>query len=390
MQSPSEITRPGLHAVGGGLYVNVTKKGSRSWVHRLMIDGKRRDIGLGSLARVTEDQARAAVRANKVAVVEGRDPLAEKKAAQVEAAIPTFEQAARATWEMHRPRWRSQKHAKRWIKTMENHAFPHIGSIRVDRLDGPTVVRCVERIWTSNPDTAKLLLQFTVATLGWAKGRGFCQTNVAADIDKHTLPDQGRRKVHYKAMPADDVVIAFPVISAWKSAPVRLAVQFLILTATRKGEAIGARWSEIDLEKRIWIIPGERTKSGREHRVPISDGAMAILREARKLDRDNGFAFPSRLAPHGQIADTTINSMIAATPALKDRTTVHGFRSSFADWALENTATPYAVVMTAIAHKIGSQADQAYARSDLLDRRRELMQQWSDFLLGEEPAVEAA
>ncbi len=144
------------------------------------------------------------------------------------------------------------------------------------------------------------------------------------------------------------------------------------------------------MDKRIWTIPGDRTKSGRVHRVPLSDGAMAILREARKLDRGSGIVFPSRLAPHGQIADTTINSMIAATLALKDRTTVHGFRSSFADWALENTATPYAVVMTAIAHKIGSQADQAYARSDLLEKRRVLMHEWSDFLSDGEPAAEAA
>lgn len=370
------LSTPGLHGDGETLYLKVARGGSKSWIQRLSVDGKRRDIGLGGWPTVSLAKARERAFSNRVAVSEGRDPLAEKRLASV----PTFRQAAEKTYEAHRPGWRSAKATKNWMQQLELHAFPRLGGVRVDRIGREDVLAVLTPLWTTKREAARKLRQRIRTTLRWCQAHGYVEHNMAGEAISGALPAMPSVRAHYRALPYAEVSEALATIEGSEaSLPVKLCFRFLVLTAARSGEARGAAWPEIDEKAREWRIPGNRMKAGVEHRVPLSDAAVAVLEQARVLDDGSGLVFPSVVKPGRPMSDMTLTKVLRST-GLADRATVHGFRSSFRDWASECTDAPHAVMELALAHSVGSAVEQAYARSDLFDRRRELMDRWADFI----------
>ena len=376
------LTKPGLHGDGGGLYLNVTRGGSRSWVQRISIDGRRREIGLGSFPTVSLARARTVAAVNRMAVAEGHDPLAEKQAAKRRDAVPTFRQAAELAFEANKPRWRNDKHTKSWWQTLERHAFPILGDMRVDRIGRRDVLRVLTPIWGVRMETARRVRQRVRMILRWCMAYGYVEQNAAGEAIDGALPTMPKIKAHFRALPYREVPAALATVEASKaSVPSKLCLRFLMLTAARSGEARGATWDEIDMDAGEWRIPGERMKSGQPHRVPLSDAAIAVLEQARPLRDGSALIFPSSVRPRHPMSDMTLTQVLRKT-GLADRTTVHGFRSAFRDWAAECTSAPHAVMELSLAHAVGSSVEQAYARSDLIERRRVLMQEWADFVQG--------
>ena len=308
----------------------------------------------------------------------GGDPLADKRRAKV----PTFREAAVRTFEANRPRWRNDKTTANWMQGMEKRVFPAIGDLRVDQIGREDVLRILTKIWTSKPEIARKLRERIRATLRWCQGHGYVENNVAGEAIAGALPAMPRIKAHFRALPYPEVAAALATVEASTATVTgKLCLRFLVLTVCRSGEARGATWSEIDEEARLWVIPGNRMKVGAEHRQPLSDAAMAVLQQARALDDGSGLIFPSPRTRGRPMSDMTLTKILRTT-GLADKTVVHGFRSSFRDWASERTNAAHAVMELSLAHTVGSAVEQAYARSDLLDKRRRLMDQWSQFVTG--------
>ncbi len=376
------LTKPGMHGDGEGLYLSVGNSGSRSWVQRISIQGRRREIGLGSFPAIGLARARGLAAANRTAVAEGRDPLAEKRQAKRKATIPTFRQAAEQTHEANRPRWRNGKHTVSWWQTLERHAFPILGDIPVDRIEREHVLQVLTPIWGVRMETARRVRQRIRSVLRWCMARGYVEHNVAGEAIDGALPPMPRLKAHLRALPYQEVAVALATVDASGAALAsKLCLRFLILTATRSGEARGATWDEIHEDASEWRIPGSRMKSGVDHRVPLSDAALDVLEQARPLRDESPLIFPSSVRPGNPMSDMTLTQVLRKT-RLAERTTVHGFRSAFRDWAAECTSAPHAVMELSLAHAVGSSVEQAYARSDLIEKRRALMQHWADFLTG--------
>ena len=374
------LTRPGLHGDGDGLYLNVTRNGSRSWIQRISIDGRRRDIGLGPFPTVSLARARTLTTANRVAVAEGRNPLDEKMEAKRKAAIPTFREAAEQTFEANKPRWRNGKHTVSWWQTLERHAFPILGEMPVDKIGREDVLRVLTPIWSVRMETARRVRQRIRTILRWCMAHGYVEHNVAGEAIDGALPPMPRLKTHLRALPHQEVAAALATVDASGAALAsKLCLRFLILTAARSGEARGATWHEIHEDAREWRIPGSRMKAGVEHRVPLSDAALEVLKQARPLRDESGLIFPSSVKPGHPMSDMTLTQVLRKT-GLAEHSTVHGFRSTFRDWAAECTSAPHAVMELSLAHAVGSSVEQAYARSDLIEKRRTLMQAWAEFL----------
>ena len=370
------ITKRGLHGDGGTLYLAVAKGGSKSWVQRVTIDGRRRDIGLGGYPYVGLAAARHKAMENRMAIAAGHNPIAEKR----QSSIPSFAVAARQTHAMLKPRWRNDKHADSWMQTLERHAFPALGGLSVDRIERADVLAVLTPIWGTRPDTARRVRQRIRAVLSWAWAHGFIAENVAGEAIEGALPAMPAVKAHLRALPYRDVGAALDTVEASRaSLSAKACLRFVVLTACRSGEARLAKWDEIHFETREWRIPGSRMKAGIEHRVPLSDAALAVLERARSLRDESDLIFPSPARPRSPMSDMTLTKVLRNT-GLADRATVHGFRSSFRDWAAEQTDTPHAAMELSLAHTVGTAVEQAYARSDLLARRRKLMQQWAVFL----------
>ncbi len=370
------ITKRGLHGDGGTLYLAVAKGGSKSWVQRVTIDGKRRDIGLGGYPYVGLAAARQKAMDNRTAIAAGRNPIAEKR----RSSIPTFAVAARRTHAMLKPRWRNDKHADSWMQTLERHAFPALGGLSVDRIERADVLALLTPIWGTRPETARRVRQRIRAVLRWAWAHGFITENVAGEAIDGALPAMPAVKAHLRALPYRDVAAALDTVEASRaSLSAKACLRFVVLTACRSGEARLAKWDEIHFEAREWRIPGSRMKAGIEHRVPLSDTALAVQERVRSLRDESDLIFPSPARPRRPMSDMTLTKVMRDT-GLAARATVHGFRSSFRTWASEQTDAPHAVMELSLAHAVGTAVEQAYARSDLLARRRKLMQQWADFL----------
>ena len=369
------LLRPGLHGDGGGLYLRVSPTGGKSWIHRITIHGKRRDIGLGSFPHVSLAKARALAALNRATVADGGNPMAGKRRGQV----PRFREAATKVYELHRPRWRSRKHAVDWWATLERHAFPRLGDIKIDAILRADVIDVLSPIWTSKPETARRVRQRIRTVMQWAVARGHIEHNPAGEVIDGALPAMPKVKAHLRALPYFEVPAALAVIDQSRSSLVaRSCFRFLVLTAVRSGTARGARWEEIDPERREWRIPGPRMKSGVAHRVPLSDAALAVLHALIPLRDDHELVFPSPRRPGEPMSDMTLTKLLRDN-GLADRTTVHGFRSAFRDWAAERTNAPHAVMELALSHTVGSAVERAYARSDLIEKRRGLMDQWARF-----------
>ncbi len=373
------LTEPGRYSDGEGLHLFVRQSGTKAWVHRITIDGRRRDIGLGGYPAVSLAKARERAEENRAAVAGGLDPQAEKRG-PIE--VPTFREASERTISANRPRWRHGKTATNWKGSLETYAFPVFGETRVSLVGRGDVLAVLEPIWTTKPATARKLRQRIRMIFSWAMAHGFIELNPAGEVIDAALPPMPAVKAHFRALPYRDVRKALETIEeSYSSLSSRLCLRFLVLTAARSGEARGTLWDEIDFEEREWRIPATRMKSGVEHRVPLSDFSLDVLQQALSLDDNSGLVFPSTLKPGSPLSDMTLTKILR-TVGLADRATVHGFRTSFKTWAMEQTDTPWAVGEAALAHTLGNSTEQAYARSDLFERRRVLMQQWADYLFG--------
>ena len=370
-----EINQPGLYGDGNTLFLRVAPGGSKQWIQRLTIYGKRRDIGLGGCGWVTLAEARETAFENRRVARRGGDPLAEKRQANV----PLFREAARQTYQSLRPRWRNKKVASNWMQQLERHAFNRLGDLPVNRIDKEDVLAVLTPIWSGKPETARRVRRCIRATLQWCQAHGHTNFNAAGEAIDGALPRMAAVKAHFRALPYKELPVALRTIEAsGASLPSKLALQFLIHTAGRSGEVRGATWSEVDLGEGIWRIPGERMKAGAEHRVPLSAPAVDLLERAGKLGDGNEFVFPSPVRQDRPLSDATLTKVLRIT-GLASNATVHGFRSSFRDWCAD-TGQPREIAEAALAHTVGG-VEGAYFRSDLFERRRALMESWSEFLL---------
>ena len=377
------LTKPGMHHDGRGLYLRVAPGGSESWMLRATIDGRRRDLGLGGYPSVSLARARQLADGHRLAVAEGRDPLAEKRRAKT----PTFAEAAVKVHEANLPRWKNGKHTAQWLSTLERYAFPTIGKMPLDRITRRDVLAVLTPTWTTKPETARRVRQRIRTVLKWAMAHEFVEHNAAGEGIDGALPAMRRFKAHHRALPYAEIPAALETIDASTTGmAAKLCLRFLILTAARSGEARGAIWPETDLGNRLWTIPAERMKGGAEHRVPLSDTALAVLEQARPLGGSEGLIFPSPMKPGQPMSDMTLTKVLRST-GLAQYATVHGFRTCFRTWASECTSAPHAVMELSLAHAVGSSVEQAYARSDLIEKRRVLMQRWADFVTGDGATV---
>ncbi len=360
----------GDHADGGGLYLRITKAGTRQWIFRAMIHGKRRKIGLGGHPAVSLAKARDKAAEIRRAIADGIDPLAEKRRAK----IPTFAEAAKQVHELNCARGRNGKHKKQWIMTLERHAFPTIGALPLDQVTRGDVLAVLTPIWTATPETARRVRQRIRSVMKYGMAHGWLEHNPAGEAIDGALPAMPKLvNGNFRSLPHAEVG---GVLDGLR--PADLCLRFLILTACRSGEARGATWDEIRGE--TWTIPAERMKAGREHRIPLSPAALDVLDAALPCRRDGGLIFPGR-SPTKPLSDMTLTAILRRR-GLADRATVHGFRSSFRDWCAE-TGQPRELAEAALAHTVGG-VEGAYFRSDLFERRRALMDAWGAYVTGGE------
>ena len=338
-----------------------------------MICGRRRDLGLGGFPLISLREARDRAFANRKLAREGGDPL---NGGRSPVSAPTFAEAAERVWKDKNAGWRHPRHAHDWMSSMTRHVLPYIGDKPVSSVSSADVLDTLRRIWHVRPETARRVRQRINAVMDWAVAMEFCGDNPCDRLGSVLGPQQNVVE-HMRALPHGDVAGA--IRKMWGSGatpPVKLAFEFLVLTAARSGEVRGARWAEIDLPARVWTVPAKRMKSRREHRVPLCRRAVEILEVARKLgDGRSPLVFPSQGGK--PISITRLPRMLQN---LKVAAVPHGFRSSFRDWAAERTNHPREVVEAALAHAVANQTEAAYARSDLVVRRRRLMDEWASYL----------
>lgn len=374
----NHASRPGRYGDGGGLYLVVQPSGSKSWVCRVQRDGRRRDIGLGSLVDVNLVEARQLARDTHRLMDMGVDPVEERKPPVRK---PTFRQAAVTVFEETRKTWRNQKHAQQWMNTLEAYAFPHIGNERVDHITGPMIRELLLKIWLTKPETARRVRQRIGNILDWSYSMGFRDNEAPMRAISKGLPRQPKQDGHFAAMPYDRVA-RFVLKLRRRETFSRLALEFLILTAARSGEVRGATWDEFDLELALWTIPPHRMKANREHVVPLCERAVAIVRRCAELRRPGSelvFSGTKRGLP---LSDMTLSKLMHQ---VKEPYTPHGFRSSFRDWVSEETNYQGDVAEAALAHLVADKTEAAYRRGKLLAKRRVMMEDWAIYC---EPALQ--
>ena len=356
---------------GDGLSLMVRPNGSKAWQVRLIgADGTKTDKGIGAFPAVRLAEARNKAKARRAQVVE-----AAGRTAEVTSTVPTFKVVAEKYIEANAPTWRHFKTPHDTRRRLELNAYPVFGDTPVNQIRRSEVLDVLEGIWTDKPAAAKKLRQCVRAVFDYALDREYIEVNPAAHFSRASLPPTGNG-THFRSLPYQEVSDALAVFAASASSlAVRLCFKWVVLTAARSGEARGARWTDIDLEARVWTVPGDRMKSGVEHRVPLSTQAVAVLTDAATLKDGSGLVFPG---VKGELSDMTLTKLLRDN-GLAPRTTVHGFRTSFKTWCMETTDTPWAVGEAALAHTLGNSTEQAYARTDLFERRRDLMEQWADF-----------
>ena len=431
------VARPGRYRDGHGLYLEVQPSGSRSWVQRLSVGGRRRELGLGGFPLVSLDEARRQAFENRRLARAGGDPVAARRAgagpafaeaaerarraaagpaladpaerarragveptfadpaerarrAGVEPAFadaaerawwagvePTFAAAAERVWRQMRPGWRNPRYGRDWLSGLTRVAFPVIGRVPVGAVTTADVIETLRPVWHARPTTARRVLQRIGLVMEWAVAMGYRTTNPCGRVDL-VLGRQQHRVRHMAALPHGAVSGALAAVrGSGARVVVRLAFEFLVLTAGRSGEVRGAEWREVDESSGVWSIPASRMKGHRAHRVPLCGGALSVLAEARGLGVGGPLVFPT--ARGRPLKDMALSGLlkqlgIAAVP--------HGFRSSFRDWAAEETDHPREVVEAALAHSVRDPVEAAYARSDLFERRRRLMDDWGAYLAG--------
>lgn len=360
--------KAGMHADGQGLYLAVDESGARRWILRVTQHGKRREMGLGGFPGVGLAEAReTAARFRKIVKVGGDPFVVRDKNRQT---IPTFAEAAETVHKERSPSWKNPKHAQQWINTLQQFAFSTFGDTPINDIHSDAVHRAILPIWLDKPETARRVLQRIGTVMDWARAKRF-RTDNPTDGIRAGLPKQTDRAKHHEALPYSEVpAFVRQLQAAGASDAVKQALEFLILTATRTGEVIGATWSEIDLKNKVWTIPAERMKAGVEHKVPLTDRCVEIL-EAAKVGCESLFIFQIDKKPLSNMA------MLMALRRMGLTATAHGFRSSFRDWTADKTNYPREVCEAALAHTVGNAVEAAYRRTDLFEKRRSLMATWS-------------
>ena len=373
------ITEPGRHSDGEGLYLNVTPAGARSWLFMWKKAGKRREMGIGSAGSVSLARAREIAGECRAQVAAGIDPIeARDAAAEIKPRKPTFGEIADKFLAAKESEWRNPKHRAQWRMTLETYAAS-LWPKPVDEIDTEAVVAVLTPLWQTKAETASRLRGRIENVLDAARAKGHIPSNEANPARlrghlAHLLPKRNKlTRGHHAAMAYDDVP-AFVARLRKREALAALALEFCILTAARSGEALGARWSEIDLAAKVWTVPADRMKAAREHRIPLSDRALAILQKLYET-RIGDLVFPG-LRDGKPLSNTAMEMLLRRMD--QDEATVHGFRSAFRDWAGNETHFPREVAEAALAHVVGDKAEQAYRRSDALEKRRDLMQAWAN------------
>ena len=385
--SINRLKEPGLWAVGGvaGLYLHVNARGARSWILRVVVGDKRRDMGLGGYPDIGVADARQKAREARLKIEQGVDPILLRKQAKSElmalqATDKTFEQAAGEYIKIHADSWSNDKHRKQWESTLAAYAFPVVGKLSLRHIRQEHILKILEPIWTTKTETATRVRGRMESILDWAKVKGLRSGENPASwkghLD-HMLPAPTRLKKieHLTAVPVREMP-GFMVKLRQAAGIAAQALEFLILTAARSGEVRGITWEEVSLDDALWIVPAERMKMKKEHRVPLSNRAVDILKSQPRID-GNPLVFP---APRGsQMSDATMSAVLKR---MNVDATVHGFRSSFRDWCGDYTNYPRDLAEQCLAHGADDPVEAAYRRGDALERRREIMNEWSKFIAG--------
>lgn len=374
--------RPGRHSIGSGLILVVRESGAASWIARVRSpDGRRKDIGLGRFPEVSLKEASTKAAEHRKVSRDGVDPVARKR--ELKRVMPTFEKAAETVFAERENGFRNKKHGAQWIGTLREFVIPAIGSMPVDQVDGPTVVRVLKPIWLKVPETARRVLQRVATVIAWAAAHGYRDHELPVRAIRMGLPPQPAKKPkHHAAVSVEAASEAFQKLTGGEGVA-RDCLRFIILTAARSNEARGAKWSEIDFESKTWTVPPERMKAGEEHIVPLSEPAIALLRSLPRIAPNEDFLFPGIRRGRSIVDAAVSKSMRIALPT----GTVHGWRSTFRDWAAERTSFPGEVAEAALAHTVRNKVEAAYRRTKYLEQRRTLMTRWAEFLAGDEGKV---
>jgi integrase len=382
---------PGVYGDGGGLYLRVTGRGTKSWFYRFMLDGKARWMGLGPVHTIGLSEARGKATDCRRLRLEGIDPIEARKSARSKARLEaanaiTFSDAATRYIKSHRAGWRNAKHAAQWSATLETYAYPVVGALPVQAIDTALVLRVLEPIWTTKTETASRLRGRIEAILDWTRVQGYREGDNPARWRGHLaklLPARAKvRKVtHHAALRYAEIGTFMAALRGRQGVAAR-ALEFTILTSARTGEVLGARWGEIDVTEGLWTIPAERTKPEREHRVPLSNRASAIIKEMQSLQAaDEQYDGTALVFPDARRGTPLANDAMLRVLALmgRDDLTVHGLRSTFRDWAAERTNFPREAAEMALAHAVGDATELAYRRGDLFEKRKRLMEAWATY-----------
>ena len=301
------LNDPGYYGDGGGVYLVIRPSGTKAWVQRIVIYGRRRDVGIGGFPIVSLARAREKATANRMGAANGRDPLAEKR----KAALPTFRVAAEKYINFNHPRWRHWKTPTNWRQSLERYVFPIFGGMRVDRIERGHALAVLEPIWTWKPAIARKLRQRVRAVFSYAMAHGHIEYNPAGEVIDAALPPMPAVKAHFRSLPYQEVGAALSIVNASNaSIAARSCLRFPVLAAARSGEARGANWEEINVDASTWIIPGSRIKAGVEHRVPLSTQALDVLREVYPLQDDSGLVFPSAMRPGSPLSDMKLTKLL--------------------------------------------------------------------------------
>ena len=378
------IAKRGRYADGGGLYLQVSAFDTKAWIFRYTLNGKSREMGLGSLRTVSLAEARVTARECRKQIRERIDPIEQRKLLRAQAAVDvatakTFRFCAESFIASHEDSWRNSKHRAQWRSTLATYVYPVFGDVPVHAIDTAMVTRTIEPIWTTKTETATRLRGRIEAVLDWAKARGYRSGENPARWRGHLenllpKPSKVSKIRHHAALPYDEMG-AFMVKLRERGAIAARGLEFLILTATRTSEVLGARWDEIDFARKVWTVPADRMKSEKEHRIPLASDALSVLQTMSEV-RQSDFIFPGSRR-NRPLSNTAFSKLLDRMG--RGDVTTHGFRSSFTDWAAECTAAPNEVAKMALAHTVSDAVEAAYRRGDMLVKRQRLMDDWATF-----------
>jgi integrase len=370
------LVEPGRYSDGEGLLLKIGPTGGKSWILRVQVNGCRRDIGLGDAKSVSLRDARETAGEMRKLARTGVDPFLARKSEKQTIVIPTFREAAKLVHAEQKKGWKNGKHGDQWLTTLEKHAWPKLGNVPVDQIEGPLIRDVLAEIWLDIPETARRVKQRIGAVLDWCYVKGFRSSEAPMRSLTKGLPRQPRKDGHFAAMDYADVPQFLTDLAERKLSISRLALELLILTATRSGEVRGARWSELNEDLTVWTIPAERMKAGKAHAIPLSRQAVDIFRQASKFRMAcTDLVFPGQ-KPKNPMSDMTLLQLVRGMDV---PVTVHGFRSSFRDWVADKTDFPREVAEAALAHTLENKVEAAYRRTDFFEKRRSLMAAWASY-----------